>query len=95
MQSVRRPGGDFTAREARLRFDVATSPRFNTTLFLQWENESDRISLNARLHWIPAPGSDAFLVWSSAWPTGLDHGIRWSRPLRGALIGKLNYYFRL
>ncbi len=95
VQAVRRPGGDFTAREARLRFDVAASPRFNTTLFLQWENESDRISINARLHWTPAPGSDAYLVWSSAWPTGLDQGIRWSRPLRGTLIGKLNYYFRI
>ena len=95
VQSVHRPGGDFAAQEARLRFDVATSPRLNTTLFLQWENESDRLTVNARVHWIPRPGSDAFLVWSSAWPTGLDHGIHWSRPLRGTLIGKLNYYFRI
>jgi len=94
-QAVRRPGGSFTARTVRLRLDYATSPRFNTTIFTQWENESERFTVNARLHWIPRAGSDAYLVWNSAWPTGLDGGIPWSRPARGTLIGKLVYYFTL
>ena len=78
-----------------LRLDVATTPRLNSTLFIQWDNESEHFTVNVRVHWIPSPGSDAFLVWSSAWPTGLDDSFPWSRPLRGALIGKFNYYFRI
>ncbi len=51
--------------------------------------------MNARLHWIPNVGSDAYLVWNSAWPTGLGEGMPWGRPAHGALIGKLVYYFRV
>ncbi len=94
-QSARLATERFTARTARLRLDVAASPRLGTTFFLQWDNESDRLTLNARLHWIPSPGSDAYLVWNGAWPTALDRGIPWSRPARGAVVGKLVYYFRL
>ena len=38
----------FAAQYARVRLDVATSPRLNTTLFAQWDNESERVALNAR-----------------------------------------------
>lgn len=95
LQRVRLATGAFTARVARLRLDYAASPRLGTTLFVQYDNESQRLAVNARLHWIPEPGSDAYLVWNTAWPTGLDRGIPWGRPLRGAVIGKLVYYFRL
>ena len=89
------PAGPFTAQVHRLRFDYASSPRLNTTLFLQWDSESDRMAVNARLHWIPRPGVDAYLVWNSAWPTGLDSGVPWRQPLRSGLIGKFVYYFRV
>jgi hypothetical protein len=92
---ARLPFGSFTAQVHRLRFDYATSPRLNTTLFLQWNNESNRLAVNARLHWIPRPGTDAYLVWNTTWPTGLAGGVPWSRPLRGALVGKFVYYFRM
>ncbi len=94
-QTVRFAANRFTAHEARLRLDVAATPRLTSALFLQWDNENERLTGNVRVHWIPRPGSDAYLVWNSAWPTGLPGGTRWSRPLRGALVGKLVYYFRL
>jgi hypothetical protein len=93
-QHIRHAGGRFTAREARLRLDYAATPRLASTLFLQWDNESERVTINARLHWIPRPGSDAYLVWNSAWPTGLARGVPWGRPLRGALVAKLVWYLR-
>jgi uncharacterized protein DUF5916 len=93
-QNVRLATGRFIARSTRLRLDVAASPRLSTTLFLQHDNESDRLRLNARFHWIPQPGSDLYVVWNSGWPTGLGGGIPWSRPQRGQLTGKLVYYFR-
>ena len=91
---VRLPQGRFTARTAEARLDYAANPRLGGTLWVQWDNESDRATMNARLHWIPRPGSDAYLVWNSAWPTGLKRGgIPWRRPARGALVGKFVYYF--
>ena len=94
-QWVRLASSAFTAQVHRLRLDYARDPRLNGTVFLQWDNESERLAVNGRLHWIPSPGSDAYLVWNSAWPTGLAGGIPWRRPERSALIGKFVYYFRL
>jgi len=92
---VRLPQGNFAAQTMQFRFDYAYTPRLGSALWLQWDNESERLTLNARLHWIPKPGSDAYLVWDSGWPTGLEHrGIPWRRPSRGALVGKFVYYFR-
>ena len=92
---VRLSSGQFTAQVHRLRFDYASSPRLNTTLFLQWDNASDRLAVNARVHWIPRPGVDGYLVWNSTWFSGLSSGVPWDRPLHGALIGKFVYYFRV
>jgi hypothetical protein len=94
-QAARLAGGRFTVYAARLRLDYATSPRLNTTMFLQYDNESDRLAVNLRLHWIPRPGSDAYLVWNSAWPTALTGGVPWRRPLQGGLVGKIVWYFRV
>lgn len=85
----------FTAQEARVRLDVAASPRLNTTLFAQWDNESQRLALNARIRWTQSPGTDAYLVWNSAWPSDLDAGVPWRQPTGGALVAKYVKYFRL
>jgi len=92
-QAVRITTGRFMARSARLRLDVAASPRLSGTLFVQHDNESERLRLNVRFHWIPSLGSDVYVVWNSGWPTGLSDGIPWRRPQRGQLTAKLVYYF--
>jgi hypothetical protein len=97
---VRLPQGDFTAQTMQFRFDYAFTPRLGTMFWAQWDNESDRLTVNARVHWIPKPGSDAYLVWDSSWPSGLAgdgswlRRVPWRRPSRGALVGKFVYYFR-
>jgi hypothetical protein len=93
-QWVRLPSGGFTAQVHRARLDYALDPRFNGTIFVQWDNASERLAVNARLHWIPGPGKDAYLVWNTTWPTALLGGIPWRRPLRAGLVGKLVWYFR-
>jgi len=85
----------FTANTARLRLDVAASPRLTTTLFGQWDNASERVALNARVRWTRSPGSDAYLVWNSAWPSDVVGGVPWRRPARGTLVAKYVQYFRL
>ena len=93
--AVQLPTGDFTARAFGVRLDLAANPRLNGTIFTQWDNDSHTLSVNARIHWIPKPGSDAYLVWTSGWLTGLEPGIRWARPVNGALVGKFVYYIPL
>ncbi|MBA2458902.1 MAG: hypothetical protein H0V43_08110 [Gemmatimonadales bacterium] len=63
VQAVRRPRSDFTAQVVRVGVDLAASPRFGGSVLTQWENESNRLSVNARLHWSPQPGSDVYLAW--------------------------------
>lgn len=91
---VHRGTASFTATTVRLRLDYAANPRLSTTLFGQFDNESKRLSVNARARWTVSPGSDAYVVWNSGWPTGLSSGIPWSRPSRGALIVKFVKYMR-
>jgi hypothetical protein len=95
VQAVRRPRSDFTAQVVRVGVDLAASPRLGGSVLTQWENESNRLAVNARLRWTPQPGSDVYLAWNSAWPTALEGGIPWRRPQSGVLIGKVVHYFRL
>ncbi|MCO4100210.1 MAG: hypothetical protein HEQ38_12610 [Gemmatimonas sp.] len=94
LSDVRLPQARFTANTARLRGDYAFNPRLNTTLFAQWDNQSQRASTNARMRWTVKPGSDLYVVWNSAWPTGLERSIPWARPSRGGLVTKYVYFFR-
>lgn len=91
---VTRSSQSFSASVARLRSDYAFSPRLSTTLFWQYDNESERVSVNARMRWTRSPGSDLYVVWNSGWPSGIEGGIPWGRPLRGGLVFKYVHYLR-
>ncbi|MBW7932316.1 MAG: carbohydrate binding family 9 domain-containing protein [Gemmatimonadaceae bacterium] len=89
------PSSRFIAHTASARVDYALTPRLNTTFFAQWNNESNRGAVNARLRWTRTPGSDLYVVVNSAWPTGLDgRSIPWSRPQRGGVVVKYVQYLR-
>jgi Domain of unknown function (DUF5916) len=90
-------GPRFTAHTVRTRLDLAASPRLSGTVFAQWENESERVAINARLRWTTSPGSDLYVVWNSGWPTDRDGGwsaVPWRRPASGALVMKYVQYLR-
>lgn len=89
------PAGAFAVNTLRFRGDYAFSPRLTATAFLQFDDQSDRAAVNARLRWTTSPGSDLYVVWNSTWPTGLDRAIQWDRPLRGGLVAKYVRFFRL
>lgn len=94
VSDVTLPSARFTANTVRLRGDYAFNPRLNTTLFAQWDNQSQRASTNARVRWTVKPGSDLYVVWNSGWQTGLDRPIPFTRPSRGGLVAKYVYFFR-
>jgi Domain of unknown function (DUF5916) len=89
------PAGAFVASTMRFRGDYAFSPRLTATAFVQYDDQSDRAAVNARVRWTTSPGSDLYVVWNNTWPTGLERGIPWDRPLRGALVAKYVRFFRM
>ena len=58
---------NFNTREFGGRFNINASTRLTTSTFVQYENESDEINLNFRLHYIPKIGSDIYLVYNHLW----------------------------
>jgi hypothetical protein len=62
-----RHGGDHTvARTHNLRTTVSLNRRWHSSLFGQWNSESEEALINARVRWIPRPGADVYLVLNQA-----------------------------
>jgi hypothetical protein len=87
--------GAFTTNVARLRADYAVNARLMVTGFAQYDDQSERAALNARLRWTPSPGSDLFVVWNSVWPVEPWNAFSFARPQRGALVVKYTQYLRI
>jgi len=62
LNEVDLPEGSFTTRLTRLRADIVFSSRLSWVNILQWDNDSNALGINSRLHWIPRAGQEAFLV---------------------------------
>lgn len=86
------PHGSFVTRLTRLRTDIVFSSQWSWVNLFQWDNVSNTLGINSRLHWIPQAGREAFLV--------LNHnmldidGNRTFRSDSAELSAKINYTFR-
>ena len=56
------PEGAFTTRLTQLRTEVVFSSTLSWVNLLQWDNDSDILGINSRLHWVPQAGRDFYLV---------------------------------
>ena len=56
------PEGDFTLRLARLGLDFIFSNTLSWTNLVQYDNDTEILGINSRLHWIPEAGREAFIV---------------------------------
>jgi len=56
------PEGDFALRLARIGFDFTFSNTLSWVNLIQYDNNSETIGVNSRLHWIPQAGREAFIV---------------------------------
>lgn len=56
------PYGSFVTRLTRFRADVVFSPKLSWVTLLQYDNVSEVLGLNLRLHWVPEPGQDGYVV---------------------------------
>jgi hypothetical protein len=61
------PEGAFDFAIVRQRLGVAFTPNLATNAFVQYNDFSERLSLNLRFNWIYRPGSDIFIVFNQNW----------------------------
>jgi hypothetical protein len=56
------PQGNFETRLVRLGFDIVFSSTLSWVNLIQYDNVSETMGVNMRLHWIPQPGREVFFV---------------------------------
>jgi len=86
------PHGSFVSRLSRLRTDVVFSSSISWVNLLQWDNDSDQIGVNSRLHYIPQAGREVYLVLNYNFQDFDEDGTFNSMDVD--LTAKLNYTFR-
>lgn len=86
------PSGSFIARLSRVRFDIVFSSTLAWTSFIQYDNVSELIGINSRLHWIPEAGREMYLVFNQGLQD-FDRDDRF-RSIQSDVIGKVGYTFR-
>jgi hypothetical protein len=59
---IRLPEGDFETSLLNVRFEGVFSSSWSWVNILQYDNISDSIGINSRLHWTPQAGRDVYLV---------------------------------
>ncbi len=61
---VELPEGDFTIRLTSLEANLSFSSTLSWVNLIQYDNLSENIGLNSRLHWIPQAGREGFIVFN-------------------------------
>lgn len=59
---VELPQGDFVLRLIRLGLDAIFSAKLSWTNLLQYDNDTETVGINSRIHWIPQRGREMFIV---------------------------------
>jgi hypothetical protein len=59
---VELPQGDFVLRLARTGVDYIMSSKLSWVNLIQYDNATETLGLNSRLHWIPEAGRELFIV---------------------------------
>ena len=92
VDDVKLPYGNFETELLQLRSDVIFSATMSWSTLLQYDNVTDTVGINTRLHWIPKAGQEGIIV--------LNHNLqdlelnnRFKSTLADLAI-KFNYTFR-
>jgi hypothetical protein len=56
------PQGEFTVRQSTLRAELIFSSTLSWVNLVQYDNVSESLGVNSRLHWIPQAGREGFIV---------------------------------
>jgi hypothetical protein len=66
---IRLGGEEAITNNVSGRVDYAFNTQWLTSMFLQWNDVSNRLGMNVRLHWIPSIGSDVYLAYNHRFST--------------------------
>ena len=89
---VELPGGNFNTRLVGFRTDIIFSNTISWLTLVQYDNVTETMGINSRLHWIPEAGREFFLVLNHNLQD-MDLNNRFKSSLSDLAI-KLNYTFR-
>jgi hypothetical protein len=64
VNDIELPQGDFIVRLSSLRAQFVFSPTLSWANLIQYDNVSETIGFNSRLHWIPQAGREGFIVFN-------------------------------
>jgi len=64
VNDIELPEGNFTVRLSSLQADVIFSSTLSWVNLIQYDNLSESIGFNSRLHWIPQAGREGFIVFN-------------------------------
>ena len=90
--AVELPQGDFDLRLVRVGLDFIFSNRLSWVNLIQFDNVSESMGFNSRIHWIPQAGREAFIVLNHAM-TDLDRDNDFQSQ-GGDLTLKFSYTYR-
>jgi hypothetical protein len=62
VSDIELPAGDFIVRLTSLRAQIVFSSTLSWVNLIQYDNISENIGINSRLHWIPRAGREGFIV---------------------------------
>ena len=88
------PQGNFIQRLYQFKIAYAFSPDLILSTFAQYDSTIGHTGVNARLHWIVAPGRDFFLVFNHGIEASLTDPTARLQPISNVLIAKLRWDFR-
>jgi hypothetical protein len=86
------PEGAFTTRLTQFSTEVVFSSTLSWVNLMQWDNGSDILGINSRLHWVPQAGRDFYLVLNHDLQDLDENGTFHS--IRGDLTAKASYTLR-
>jgi hypothetical protein len=89
------PQGNFIQRLYQFKVAYSFSPDFELSSFAQYDSTIGHTGVNARLHWIIAPGRDFFLVLNHGVEASIDDPNARLAPISNSLIAKLRWDLRL
>jgi hypothetical protein len=62
VNDIKLPDGDFIVRQSSMRVEAIFSSTLSWANLFQYDNVSEVLGFNSRLHWIPQAGREGFIV---------------------------------
>jgi hypothetical protein len=84
------PHGNFTTRLITFQSDIVFSDTLSWVNLMQYDNVSNNLGINSRVHWIPEAGRELFFVINHNLVDGTDG----FKSIQSDITLKLNYTFR-